>query len=126
MDGETILHTEYFILKRSFSTEVHNLSFTIPIFDPLPPQYYVRVISDRWMGSETILPIAFRHLLLPEKYPAPTELLDLQPLPVSSFSDSQFFSNYSNFRYFNAIQTQCFTPLYSDDSNILIAAPTGN
>lgn len=42
-----------------------------------------RIVSDRWIGSETQLPVSFRHLLLPEKNVPPTELLDLQPLPVS-------------------------------------------
>lgn len=44
---------------------------------------YYRIVSDRWIGSETQLPVSFRHLLLPEKNVPPTELLDLQPLPVS-------------------------------------------
>jgi len=26
------------------------LAFTIPIHEPLPPQYYVRVVSDSWLG----------------------------------------------------------------------------
>lgn len=51
--------------------------------------YYIvsfyRIVSDRWIGSETQLPVSFRHLLLPEKNVPPTELLDLQPLPVNSF-----------------------------------------
>lgn len=50
----------------------------VPVFEPLPPLYFVRVVSDRWLGSETVLPVSFRHLVLPEKYPPPTELLDLQ------------------------------------------------
>lgn len=46
--------------------------------EPVPPQYFVRVVSDRWLGAETVLPISFRHLILPEKFPPRTELLDLQ------------------------------------------------
>lgn len=44
--------------------------------------YYYRIVSDRWIGSESQIPVSFRHLLLPEKNVPPTELLDLQPLPV--------------------------------------------
>jgi len=83
VDSENILHHEYFLLKRKFCKEEHTISFTIPVYDPLPPQYYIRVLSDRWLGSETVLPISFRSLILPEKYPPPTELLDLQPLPIT-------------------------------------------
>ena len=51
VDSETILYYEYFLLKRQYAGEEHTLTFTIPIHDPLPPQYYVRVLSDRWMGA---------------------------------------------------------------------------
>jgi pre-mRNA-splicing helicase BRR2 len=78
VDGETVLHYEYFLLKRQYATEEHTLVFTIPLCDPLPPQYYVHATSDRWLGSQTVLPIAFRHLILPEKFHPPTDLLDLQ------------------------------------------------
>ena len=43
-----------------------------------------QVVSDKWLGCEAVLPVSFRHLILPEKYAPPTELLDLQPLPVSA------------------------------------------
>ena len=58
-------------------------------------------------GSETQLPVSFHHLILPEKYPPPTELLDLQPLPVSALRNSDFEGLYQNhFKSFNPIQTQ--------------------
>lgn len=42
-DGETLLHSEYFVLKKAFAEEDHTVTFTIPISEPLPPQYFVRV-----------------------------------------------------------------------------------
>lgn len=63
---------------RKFAEDDHIVKMFVPVFEPLPPLYYVRVVSDRWLGSETVLPVSFRHLVLPEKYPPPTELLDLQ------------------------------------------------
>lgn len=42
-DGEALLHSEYFLLKKSFAEEDHTITFTIPIQEPLPPQYFVRV-----------------------------------------------------------------------------------
>ncbi|KAI5074534.1 hypothetical protein GOP47_0010495 [Adiantum capillus-veneris] len=125
-DGEHILHHEYFILKMQYVEEEHNLSFTVPIFEPMPPQYFIRVLSDRWLGSETMLPVSFRHLRLPEKYPPPTELLDLQPLPVSALRNPAFEALYQQFKHFNPVQTQVFTVLYNTDDNALIAAPTGS
>lgn len=59
------------------------------------------------IAAETQLPVSFRHLILPEKYPPPTELLDLQPLPVSALRNPQFEALYSDkFPFFNPIQTQ--------------------
>ncbi|GLJ51622.1 hypothetical protein SUGI_1097110 [Cryptomeria japonica] len=125
-DGEFILHHEYFMLKMQYVEDDHNLSFTVPIHEPLPPQYFIRVVSDKWLGSQTVLPVSFRHLILPEKYPPPTELLDLQPLPVSALRNPSYEALYQQFRHFNPIQTQVFTVLYNSDDNVLVAAPTGS
>ena len=125
VDQEHILHSELFLLKHKFAEDDHALTFTIPIFDPLPPQYFIRVVSDRWLGAETTLPVSFRHLILPEKYPPHTELLDLQPLPVSALGD--FSALYEDmFTHFNPIQTQVFSTLYNSEENVLIGAPTGS
>ena len=39
-DGEQILHHEYFILKKKLAEEEHVVTFTVPLFEPLPPQYF--------------------------------------------------------------------------------------
>ncbi|XP_030527383.2 DExH-box ATP-dependent RNA helicase DExH12-like [Rhodamnia argentea] len=125
-DGEYILHHEYFMLKKQYIDEDHTLNFTVPIYEPLPPQYFIRVVSDRWLGSQTVLPVSFRHLILPEKYPPPTELLDLQPLPVTALRNPSYEALYKDFKNFNPVQTQVFTVLYNTDDNVLVAAPTGS
>ncbi|KAL2232973.1 UNVERIFIED_CONTAM: DExH-box ATP-dependent RNA helicase DExH12 [Sesamum indicum] len=125
-DGEYILHHEYFMLKKQYIDEDHTLNFTIPIYEPLPPQYFINVVSDRWLGAQTVLPVSFRHLILPEKYPPPTELLDLQPLPVTALRNPAYEALYQQFKHFNPVQTQVFTILYNSDDNVLVAAPTGS
>ncbi|QHO44722.1 U5 small nuclear ribonucleoprotein kDa helicase [Arachis hypogaea] len=125
-DGEYILHHEIFMLKKQFIDEDHTLNFTVPIYEPLPPQYFIHVVSDRWLGSQTVLRVSFRHLILPEKYPPPTELLDLQPLPVTALRNPKYEALYRDFKHFNPIQTQVFTVLYNSDDNVLVAAPTGS
>eukprot|EP00899_Mesostigma_viride_P012040 jgi/Mesvir1/20837/Mv07930-RA.1 len=126
-DGEVILHHEYFVLKMQYADQDHTLHFTVPVTEPLPPQYFIWVVSDRWIGSEALLPVSFRHLILPEKYPPPTELLDLQPLPVSALRNAEFEALYAgSFQHFNPIQTQVFTCLFNTDDNALVAAPTGS
>uniref|UniRef100_A0A0D9VYU9 U5 small nuclear ribonucleoprotein 200 kDa helicase n=1 Tax=Leersia perrieri TaxID=77586 RepID=A0A0D9VYU9_9ORYZ len=124
--GDNILHHEYFMLKKQYVDEDHTLNFTASIYEPLPPQYFIRVVSDKWLGSQTILPVSFKHLTLPEKYSPPTELLDLQPLPVTALRNARYQSLYSAFKHFNPIQTQTFTALYNSDDSVLVAAPTGS
>eukprot|EP01083_Nonionella_stella_P140495 430948_1 len=127
VDGETLLHHEYFLLISSMGQKDHVVQFSIPIYDPLPPQYFIRVVSDRWLGSESVLPISFSALILPEKYPPPTELLDLQPQPVNCFDDPRYTRLYSGlFDHFNPIQTQAFQALYKSDDSVLLCAPTGS
>ncbi|CAK0763687.1 DExH-box ATP-dependent RNA helicase DExH12 [Coccomyxa viridis] len=125
-DGEFILHHQYFLLKKAYAEDEHTVTFTVPITEPLPPQYFVKVVSDRWLQCESVLPVSFRHLLLPEKYPPPTELLDLQPLPITALRNPAFEGLYKNIKTFNPIQTQVFTALYNTDDNCLVAAPTGS
>ena len=72
-------------LIQMFSKDPQMLVFTIPIFEPLPTQYYVKAISDRWIGCESICAISFQHLILPERHPphTGTQSLYLDPLPTS-------------------------------------------
>lgn len=125
-DSEHILYHDSFILKAKYITEHHAVSFTVPLFDPLPPNYFVSLISDRWMHAETRVPISFKHLYLPEKYPPHTELLDLQPLPISALRNPKFEVVYAKIEHFNPIQTQVFNTLYSTDENALVCAPSGS
>ena len=104
---EVTLHHEYFVLKESGAEDEHTVTFTVAITEPLPPQYFLRVVSDRWVNAETLLTVSFRHLILPEKYPPHTELLDLQPLPLSALRFPEAEAIYSTQqKVFNPIQTQ--------------------
>lgn len=126
-ENNHIYHSEYFLLlkKQAVSLEPQTIVFTIPIFEPLPSQYYVRAVSDRWIGSSTVCAISFQHLILPEKHPPHTELLNLQPLPVTALNDIGMETLFS-FTHFNPVQTQIFHTLYHSDCNVLLGAPTGS
>lgn len=80
------------------------------------------VFVRRWLQSETLLPISFKNLILPEKNPPQSELLDLQPLPVVALRFPQAETLYTS-KTFDPIQTQTFASLYSSDENVLICAP---
>ena len=126
VNDEQILHSEAFTLKANEAEQEHNITFQVPVMDPLPPQYFVKVVNDRWLHSEVVMPISFKHLILPTKFPPHTNLLDLQPLPVSALKSKGLQSLYKNFKSFNPIQTQTFNELYDGDSNVLICAPSGS
>ena len=101
--------------------------FTIPIFEPLPPQYFVRVLSDGWFGGEQVVPLSLNKIILPEKRKQHTNLLDLDPLPIEALGNPGFESLYRHkFSHFNPIQTQIFHVMYHTDHNVLLGAPTGS
>ncbi|CAK7209830.1 Pre-mRNA-splicing helicase BRR2 [Sporothrix bragantina] len=130
-DGEDILFHDTFLLRKEFATQggensEHVVDFTVPITDPMPPNYFVSVISDRWMHAETRLAVPFQKLLLPDKFPPHTELLDLQPLPVSALKNKDHMALYPEWQTFNRIQTQTYNSLYATDQNVLVASSTGS
>ena len=87
--------------KKDFTSFISTFITLLTEWDSL-----LQVVSDKWLSCEAVLPVSFRHLLLPEKNPPPTELLDLQPLPITALRRSEFESLYTSLRNFNPIQTQ--------------------
>lgn len=128
-DGEEILFHDQFLLRKDFAiSEVneHLVDFTVPITEPMPPNYFISLISDRWMHAETRLPVSFQSLILPEKFPAPTPLLDMQPVPVQALKRKDHQNLYPDWDHFNKIQTQVFKTLYDSDENVFIGAAIGS
>lgn len=122
-----IYHHEHFILTRKKLYGDHELNFTIPLSDPLPTQIYVRAVSDRWLGAETVTPVSFQHLIRPDTESIYTDLLDLQPLPVSALKNPLLEEIYGQrFSFFNPMQTQIFHTLYHTPANVLLGSPTGS
>ena len=128
-DGEDILFHDQFLLRRDYATSEmaeHLVEFTVPITEPMPPNYFITLLSDRWMHSETKLAVSFQKLVLPEKFPAHTPLLDLQPLPVKALKKQEYQELFPRWEKFNKIQTQVFNSLFATDDNVFIGAPTGS
>ena len=128
-DGEDILFHDQFILRKDFAQaemNEHIVDFTVPITEPMPPNYFITVMSDRWMHSETKLAVSFQKLILPEKFPPHTPVLQLQPLPVTALKANDYKALYPDWERFNQIQTQTFNSLYSTDDNVFIGAATGS
>lgn len=126
-DTFEIYHHEFFILNRRKLHDEHELNFTIPLSDPLPTQIYVRAVSDRWLGAETVTPVSFQHLIRPDTESVYTDLLNLQPLPISALKNPGLEEIYAQrFQFFNPMQTQIFHTLYHTPANVLLGSPTGS
>lgn len=124
-ENEHIYHHEPFLLQKAKKNDEHKLTFTIPIFEPLPPQYFVKICSDRWLGNDIAVAMSFKHLILPELHPPNTALLDLQPIPITALHNPAAQSMYKH-SHLNPIQSQAFHTVYHTDENVLLGAPTGS
>ncbi|KAK3150861.1 hypothetical protein QOZ80_3AG0238710 [Eleusine coracana subsp. coracana] len=125
-ENDTIYHLELFTLtKKMVKGAPTKISFNIPIFEPHPPQYFIRAISDSWLHAESLFTVSFHNLTLPQTQITHTELLDLKPLPLSALGNKMYEDLY-RFSHFNPIQTQAFHVLYHTDNNVLLGAPTGS
>jgi activating signal cointegrator complex subunit 3 len=128
-DPETdkIHNSEYFIVRKKDVKNLLYLVWMIPISESPPTQFYIKAVSDRWIGSEDIYPLSFQHLILPEHFTPFTPLLNLRPIPITSLQDPLLIQYYQHkFEYFNPIQTQIFHYFYHTDSDALLGAPTGS
>lgn len=127
-DGEQILFHDQFLLRKEYATaemNEHLVEFTVPITEPMPPNYFISVISDRWMHAESKLALNFQKLTLPEKFPAHTPLLELQPLPVAALKKQEYVDLYPDWTNFNRIQSQTFNHLFQSDENVFVGSSTG-
>lgn len=125
-DGEAVLFSDTFVLREEYQSEEHVVEFTVPISEPIPPNYFISVISEKWLHSEARLAVSFKNLILPEKFPAHTPLQDLEPISVSSLKSKQYQALYPDWSYFNQFQTQTFHTLYGSNDSAFIGAAVGS
>ncbi|KAJ9107447.1 hypothetical protein QFC21_000900 [Naganishia friedmannii] len=122
--GMSIYQSQHVLFRQV--TKTIDLEFLVPILSEIPGNITVRVISDRWVGSEDEMVVDLTNLVMPARNGQYTPLLDLPLLSVSSaFGASPLRDAYSRlFTTFNPIQTQAFWTLFHTDSNVLLSAPT--
>lgn len=87
------------------------------------PLYYIKVISDRWVCPDNVLPLSFRTIILPSKFSSPTEVLDLQPLPASSLDP---VARDLKINYLNQVQTQAYHAFTGSQDNVFLGAAEGS
>lgn len=79
-------------------------------------------MSDSWLGAEAFLTMSFKSLILPERHPPHTELLDLDPLPLSALNNPTYQAMYT-FSHFNPLQTQVSQPCISTFALLIHTQP---
>lgn len=126
-ENDAIYHSETFTITKlaCMRNEQIELVFTIPLTEPRPPLYLVRVSSDRWMHAVHAHALPLSDLRLPQSYTPHTDLLEIQPLETTVLKNARYERLYS-FSHFNPVQTQIFHCLYHTDHNVLLGAPTGS
>jgi activating signal cointegrator complex subunit 3 len=127
-DGENnrIYHDESILFAKRTFPDAITLDLSIPAFEPMPSQYFIRAISDSWVGSEMLLPVSLDHVQMVKDKTPITPVYDLSPVPVTSLAECKYEQLYRNFKCFNSIQSQLFHVLYHTDSPVLLGAPTGS
>eukprot|EP00981_Chlorochromonas_danica_P013205 scaffold5974_cov158-Ochromonas_danica.AAC.6 len=125
-ESEYIYHAEHIMIQKRTRHDVQVLEVTIPVSHPMPSQYFVRVISDIWVGCETVTPVPFNKLSMPDSMGGGhTSLHAIHPIPKAALRNARYEALYG-FSHFNPVQSEAFHALYHTDRNVLVGAPTGS
>jgi pre-mRNA-splicing helicase BRR2 len=74
-----------------------------------------------------VLPISFKHFILPDKFPPQTEKKDLEPISIKECQWNVAIDYFEEkFTHFNSIQTQVFKSFYNTDESVFLGAPTSS
>ncbi|SCV00381.1 LAME_0G09340g1_1 [Lachancea meyersii CBS 8951] len=126
--GDKLLYDNMLIVKQKYANKEHYLDFSIFLTPAqqqmLPSNFFISLISDRWLHSEFKIPVLLDNVRLPRKFPAPTPLLNVERVPVSEVGVE--FSQLFDFENFNRIQSQVFPTLFDTNDSILIGSATGS
>jgi len=58
-NNDRIYHNEY-VLFMPRNLQAHTMEVIVPVYEPMPQQYFIRVVSDSWVGWEELIPVSFR------------------------------------------------------------------
>eukprot|EP00760_Papus_ankaliazontas_P014016 PhM_4_TR15938/c0_g1_i1/m.286/K12854/SNRNP200, BRR2; pre-mRNA-splicing helicase BRR2 len=131
-DNHHILHQEPFMLRRVNAEREHRLRFFVEVLDPIPPMYYVKLWSERWIGCDTSTPILLQDMHVPTPFPALSELPDLcvsksdvcaqLPAEMQGMASPVF----EGVEMFAPLQSHLSRTLMTESESVLITAPSGS
>ena len=81
------------------------------------------MVSDRWISPDNTLPLSFKNMILPNKFPAPNEIMDLQPIPSNHLPP---IAKDLKISYLNQVQTQLYNAFMQSEHNLFVGAAEGS
>lgn len=136
VNGEKILFNDTFLVRQEFVNEEHYTEFTLtlPANDTnkqqiVPPNYFVSLVSEKWLNCDYRIPITFFQIRLPKKFSSPTEVVDMPLVPTSQLKAKEFeafFAKARKMELFNKFQSQAFAAVYQSNEGVFIGASKGS
>lgn len=121
-----LLHVEKMMLTSQNCKDIQRFEFAVPYIQG-QRQVEIQLVSDSFLGAETVATLDFGKLELPTTQTIRTNLLRLRPLSVNAFDNNALISYYSKrFQHFNPMQSMVFHSLYHHKHAVLLGSPTGS
>lgn len=97
--------------------------FYVPFFQPMPECYNVTATNPSYFGSESILMLSTKDLVLPKPYRLNTKLLNIPSVPIASVDNVWLGKAFKTGRYFNPYIAQLLHDLLHGQKDVLVAGP---
>ncbi|EDO14727.1 hypothetical protein Kpol_1075p5 [Vanderwaltozyma polyspora DSM 70294] len=122
-NGDNILYSTNILIHKDYINQEHIVNFYIQLNSSeqrtLPPNYFITIISDRWLNSKEQIVASFHDLRIPRKFPQPTQLINMSPVSTSSLENEEFMNTF-DFSSFNKFITPLFEIIYNSNENMLL------
>lgn len=122
VNGERILFKDLLIVSKQDENREILIDFTVQVAEPVPPNYFITFINDKWLHSEFTQPIILSDLKLPKKPAGFTKVVQETLLTEVVGEHRGLFE----LEHFNKFQSHVFDSLYNTDDNTFIGISKGH
>lgn len=128
ISGNEIIYTDTILIKQESMSKELTIDFSILLTASqqkrLPPNFFVSVISEKWIQCEAQIAVRLENVNMPKKFPATNDLEDMDLIEAATINNK--FGEVFDFEKFNLIQSNVFEALYHTNENIFIGCPKGS
>lgn len=118
-DGNKLLHSEQFIVKRKNINKPHILEFFVSFVAPPLPNYILSFVSEKWVHCTWKSSILLSDVISPKVSP---HYLDNNVDLVPTETVGDLFP----FTHFNKLQSSTFDTVYNSENNVFIGSSKGD